>query len=187
MNAAAHRAARLAARRALTALGARWDGLTAARIVIATTPAPKPPRDGAGVLLRHTDADGTWVLLGRRCNRLGGTWANLGGSLDRDEDALAGALRELSEEMLIGASALIGGTIAQVVTTGKSDGGTYTLFVIDVVDAPRLPRRRDLPWEHTDVAWWHESDLHEMDHLHAGFAACWSQVTPVARTLALVP
>ena len=172
MNAAVHRLTRLHARR---------------RHAVTLIPAPrypKTPRDGAGILLRHTDTDGTWVLLGRRTASLGGTWSNLGGSLDAGEAPLAGALRELGEEMLIPAAALIGGTIAHVVTTPKSDGGTYTMFVIDIPTAPRLPRRRDLPWEHTDVAWWFAADLLDGQiALHAGFTACWTHIAPRPLTL----
>ena len=75
------------------------------------TSTTKAPRAAAGVLLRHTDEDGqVWFLVAQRAEwmRNGGTWANVGGFLDRGELALTGALREFTEEMGLPAQALKG-------------------------------------------------------------------------------
>ena len=69
------------------------------------------PRPAAGLLLRYTDRDGVWYLLGKRHRRLGDTWANIGGSLKPGEDPLAGALREFEEELGIDPARLANATI----------------------------------------------------------------------------
>lgn len=130
-------------------------------------------RPAAGVLLRLTDADGDWWLLGKRTARLGGTWSNFGGSLDADETPLAGALRELTEETGITAADLAGATIAAEYQTG-TDAIPYTLFVIDLpaeVNATRVNR------EHDDVDWFHGDDVAALD-LHHGLADHWPTIRP---------
>lgn len=139
-------------------------------------PAPRPAaktrvRPAAGVLLRHHDAEGYWYLLGLRTYRLGGTWANLGGSLERGEDALAGALRELSEETEIRAAALEPGRIVAELQTGSATT-PYTLFVIDV---PEVISDAVLQWEHDELWWWHSEDVPDL-HAHAGLEAAWPAI-----------
>jgi 8-oxo-dGTP diphosphatase len=134
---------------------------------------PKPPRPAAGLLLRCSDFEGDWYLLGLRAEVLGGTWSNIGGSLHSGEHPLVGALREFDEELSVPAAELVGGRIAQVIDCG-TDRVPYTLFVVDV------PRRFDdavLGWENDDLYWFHESEVPTLD-LHAGFARAWAQVTP---------
>lgn len=133
--------------------------------------APRPPRPAAGLLLRYTDpADGTvWFLLGKRARRLGGTWSNIGGSLERGEDALAGALREFDEELAVGAARLVGSTIAAVIDCGDEQV-PYTLFVLDV---PLCFDDADLSWENDDLVWF-RADAVPTLNLHRGFARAWA-------------
>lgn len=135
------------------------------------------PRPAAGLLLRHTDAEGTWVLLGLRAPELGGTWSNIGGSLDRGEDPLAGALREFTEELDLPVSRLAGATLATTIQSGD-EWVPYTLFVLDVPVAFDDAR---LQWEHDDLAWFHADDVHTLD-LHRGFARAWVTLTEGAPT-----
>lgn len=131
----------------------------------------RPPRPAAGLLLRHTDADGTWFLLGRRARSLGGTWSNIGGSLNRGEDALAGAIREFAEETSIPAARLTAGRLVASIECG-TDRVPYTLFVVDV---PVAFDDAVLSWENTDLAWWHVDDVPTLE-VHDGFARAWSEV-----------
>lgn len=135
------------------------------------------PRPAAGLLLRHTDADGIWVLLGLRAPILGGTWSNIGGSLDTGEDPLAGALREFTEELGLPVARLTGATLATSIQSGDAEV-PYTLFVLDV---PVAFNDASLQWEHDDLAWWHADDVHTLP-LHRGFARAWDTLTEGATT-----
>lgn len=75
--------------------------------------APVRPRPAAGLLLRFTDHEGAWYLLGKRNRRLGGTWANIGGYLKSWETPFAGAQREFLEETAIDVTWLTGLTLGQ--------------------------------------------------------------------------
>lgn len=133
---------------------------------------PKPPRPAAGLLLRFTDAEGDWWLLGKRTRRLGGTWSNIGGSLEPDETPLAGALREFYEELDVEVAAIAGGRVTAEVQCGD-ERVPYTLFVVDV---PVCFDDADLSWEHDDLAWFptlEVDDLAVRDRLHRGFARAW--------------
>lgn len=129
---------------------------------------PRAPRPAAGLLLRFTDHEGDWYLLGKRHPDLGGTWANIGGSLDDGEGALVGALREFTEELRLPATVLRGSTIAKVIEV-EHDRVPYTLFVLDV---PVAFDNADLSWEHTDLAWHHVDTVADL-RLHHGFRAEW--------------
>lgn len=129
---------------------------------------PRAPRPAAGLLLRYVDHDGAWFLLGKRHRTLGGTWANIGGSLDRDEHPLSGALREFTEEVGLPPQVLRGATIARVVEAG-SDEVPYTLFVLDV---PTCFDNAVLSWEHTDLQWFLADGVTDLD-LHPAFRAEW--------------
>lgn len=129
------------------------------------------PRPAAGILIRFTDSDGDWWLLGQRAPSLGGTWANLGGSLHPSEDALAGALRELDEEAGLTAADLTDCRLIATMSTG-TDRIPYTLFVLDT---PRLLVDLDLSWEHDDVAWWHGDDVPTLP-LHHRLAPAWPSI-----------
>jgi 8-oxo-dGTP pyrophosphatase MutT (NUDIX family) len=114
----------------------------------------------AGVLVRHTDADGeAHYFLARRsllCHR-GGTWAIPGGALDRDEEPLAGALRELVEETGV---RLDGFEVAEVYEDDHG-GWSYWTLVVDV--AERFPVPTELSWETSEVRWVPRSHLGRME------------------------
>lgn len=149
----------------------RWPPRSAADV-------RRNPRAAAGLLLRHTDAEGVWYLLGHRHAWLGGTWANIGGSLEPGEHPLAAALREFSEELSIGAQGLLGATIAQVIDCGTEER-PYTLFVVDV---PTFFDDVELSWENVDVAWFPPSEIDDLEarhRLHRGFSRAWKEVADV--------
>lgn len=127
------------------------------------------PRPAAGLLLRHTDGEGRWYLLGKRHRRLGGTWANIGGSLKPGESPLVGAVREFHEEVGVDLTRLDPGTIAEVVECG-TQRVPYTLFIVDV--ATRF-HDAELSWENDELAWWHADDVGTLC-LHEGFARAWA-------------
>ena len=113
----------------------------------------------AGILARHTDADGRWYFLARRsehCHR-GGTWAVPGGALDHGESPLDGALREFTEE--------IGPLLDsyQVADVHQDDHGGWSYWTV-VVD---VPRRFDAParlsWETSEARWVPEPDLGRLE------------------------
>ena len=129
---------------------------------------PRSPRPAAGLLPRYTDDTGVWVLLGLRALSLGGTWSNIGGSLEPDEAPLAGAAREFTEEVGLPVTALGPAGIAAAVSCG-TESTPYTLFVVDVTvcidDAV-------LGWENDDLCWWRVEDVAGL-RLHAGFRRAW--------------
>lgn len=133
---------------------------------------PLRPRPAAGLLLRYTDNEGAWYLLGKRHRRLGGTWANIGGSLKRGEAPLAGAIREFHEELAVDVAGL-GATIADVIECGDS-AVPYTLFVLDV---PTWFDDAELSWENDQLCWWHADEIGALA-LHAGFARAWATLHP---------
>lgn len=104
----------------------------------------------AGILVRHTDQHGEpHYFLARRsmlCHR-GGTWAIPGGALDRGEEPLAGALRELVEETGV---TLDGYELAEV-HEDDHGGWSYWTLVVDVVE--RFPVPDELSWETSEVRW----------------------------------
>jgi 8-oxo-dGTP pyrophosphatase MutT (NUDIX family) len=142
--------------------------------VLFRRPDPTVPRHrpAAGILCRHTDRyDGSvWWLLGQRApRRLGGTWANIGGSLESGETPLVGAAREFHEELGIPVANLAGARIATVLECGTPER-PYTLFVLDV---PVCFDDAVLGWENDDVAWWRTPDVATLD-LHPKFALAWA-------------
>lgn len=143
---------------------------------------PKPPRPAAGLLPRYTDADGHWWLLARRCRHLGGTWSNIGGSLEPDEHPLIGALREFHEETAIGASRLAG-RVAGVYDCGAliERDAPYHLFVLDVAEAFD---DAELGWENDALSWFttdRVDDLARRGRLHDGLAAVWPLIRKETR------
>ncbi len=134
-------------------------------------------RPAAGLLLRYTDQDGSWYLLGKRHRRLGGTWANIGGSLKPGEVPLRGAMREFQEELAVDVTELIGATITNVLECGTKQV-PYTMFVIDVAE---WFDDAELSWENDKLYWWHAQEIDSL-RLHAGFARAWTALsTPVPR------
>lgn len=136
-------------------------------------PGPHRPRPAAGLFLRNTDRDGAWYLLGKRHPRLGGTWANIGGSLKHGQDPLAGAIREFHEEVGIDLTGIPDAEITEVV-----DCGTrlvpYTMFVVNTTE-----RFGDveLSWENVALCWWHQDEVDSLQ-LHEGFARAWAFLSP---------
>lgn len=138
---------------------------------------PLRPRPAAGLLLRYTDHEGDWYLLGKRHRRLGGTWANIGGSLHPGEAPLAGAIREFREEVAIDVAGLIGATIADVIKCGDS-AVPYAMFVLDV---PVCFDDAELSWENDELYWFHSGEVDGL-HLHPGFALAWTTLHPTTKT-----
>jgi len=121
------------------------------------------------LLLRYTDQHGDWYLLGKRHRRLGGAWANIGGSLKPGEAALAGAIREFEEEVAVDSARLADATITDVIECG-TDRIPYTLYVVQVLtwfeDA-------ELSWENVALCWWPADEVDSLP-LHGGFARAWT-------------
>ncbi len=128
-------------------------------------------RPAAGLLLRYTNQDGAWYLLGKRHRRLGGTWANIGGSLKPGEAAIRGAMREFQEELAVDVTELAGAEIADVLECG-TERVPYTLFVLDVAS---WFDNAELSWENDELYWWHADDIATLT-LHAGFARAWAEL-----------
>lgn len=134
---------------------------------------PKRPKPAAGLLLTHTDETGAlWVLLGLRSPRLGGTWSNIGGSLEHGELPLVAAFREFHEETRIPANRLLGGQLTAIVDDCGTETRPYTLYVLEVPEAFDDAR---LGWENDDLAWWSAADVDSLA-LHPGFARAWDSL-----------
>lgn len=142
--------------------------------------APRGPRPAAGLLLTHVDRHGVaWILLGKRCRQLGGTWANIGGSLDPGEAPLVGALREFHEELNVPAAALVGSMIMQVIESGTAEK-PYSLFVLD---CPVVIDDAELGWENDDLAWFRADEVDRLarkGRLHPRFALAWTYLKGTA-------
>jgi 8-oxo-dGTP diphosphatase len=130
----------------------------------------------AGVLFVVRFPEGVRVMLQKRSQfaHEGGTWSCAGGALDAGEDALAGALREASEEV---------GTIPEGVTVlGKtvfapSRDWSYTTFVVEVPGEFGASMNFE-----TDAIAWDTLDEVERRPLHAGFAAAWPELRRIIET-----
>src|SRR3954451_23908446 len=114
----------------------------------------------AGVLVRHTDADGNATLfLARRsefCHR-GGTWAIPGGALNHGEEALAGALREFSEEIGVPIEDF---EVAQIYEDDHG-GWSYTTIVLDVPE--RFVPPDAFGWETAEARWGTAQELRQLE------------------------
>jgi 8-oxo-dGTP diphosphatase len=128
----------------------------------------------AGVVFVVRDGGAPVVLLQLRSAMAheGGTWSCPGGAIDEGESPLEAALREASEE--VGEAPepwrLLGEHVFEPATDWR-----YTTAVIEVPH--RFGSSRN--FESDDVRW---STLDEVDHLplHAGFAAAWPHLRPIA-------
>ena len=124
----------------------------------------------AGVVFVVRFPEGARVMLQKRSQfaHEGGTWSCAGGALDAGEDALAGALREASEEV---------GTIPDGITVlgetvfAPSDDWSYTTFVVEVPGEFGASMNFE-----TDAIAWDTLDEVERRPLHAGFAAAWPEL-----------
>jgi 8-oxo-dGTP diphosphatase len=129
----------------------------------------------AGLLLHRVGADGPEVLLQHRAewSHHGGTWGTPGGALHAHEDAAAGALREVCEEL---------GLVPDDVVLGEHSvddhGGWSYTTVIARTRAPALPRA--LTPETLEVRWVPVGELAQLP-LHPGFAATWERVRSIAQ------
>jgi ADP-ribose pyrophosphatase YjhB (NUDIX family) len=94
----------------------------------------------------------------------GGTWAIPGGALQRDEEALDGALREFAEEIGVDLDGY------EVVTVHEDDHGgwSYWTIVLEVASPFDLPTR--LHWETSATAWVTTEELASLE-LHPAFRA----------------
>ncbi len=134
----------------------------------------------AGLLLHRSDDDGDHVLLQHRAewSHFGGTWGLLGGARHNHEPAVAGALREATEE---------GGVAPdQAHVHGRYDeahgGWTYATILAeataDVVAQPTGGESIDVVWHGADA-------VDDLD-LHPGFAGTWPLLRSALRPLTVV-
>jgi 8-oxo-dGTP pyrophosphatase MutT (NUDIX family) len=134
----------------------------------------------AGLLLHRHDGDTDEVLLQHRAtwSHHGGTWGLLGGARQRDEGAVAAALREAGEE---------GGLDAERVTVhGRYDDahGRWSYATVLGSAAPGT-QARPTGGESLDVAWVHVEEVVALP-LHPGFARSWPWLRRALRPLTVV-
>jgi 8-oxo-dGTP pyrophosphatase MutT (NUDIX family) len=122
------------------------------------------------------EGDGPLVLLQLRSAfaHEGGTWSCPGGAIDEGETPLEAALREASEEVGDAPEPwrLLGEHVFEPATDWR-----YTTAVIEV------PRRfgTSMNFESDDVAWLPVDEVGSRP-LHAGFAAAWPHLRPIAES-----
>jgi 8-oxo-dGTP pyrophosphatase MutT (NUDIX family) len=129
----------------------------------------------AGLLLVRDGADGPEVLLQHRAawSHHGGTWGTPGGALHADEEPAAGALREVHEELGLGADDVVLGARS----VDDHGGWSYTT----VLARPARPIEATdlrLDGESAGVAWIPLVALHEVP-LHPGLAGSLSRLRPL--------
>lgn len=130
----------------------------------------------AGVVFTVVDGDDPLVLLQLRSAfaHEGGTWSCPGGAIDEGESPLEAALREASEEVGDAPEPwrLLGEHVFEPATDWR-----YTTAVIQV------PHRfgTSMNFESDDVAWLPVDEVASRP-LHAGFAAAWPHLRPIAAT-----
>ena len=126
----------------------------------------------AGLFLAHTSRSGrTRVLLQHRdpTSQHGGTWGLPGGALAPNEDALACALRETSEEVGIDAAQ------ATVRAQHVDDHGQWSYTTVIATTARREPPDPN-PAESVDARWVAIDTVPTM-HLHPALKAAWPALT----------
>lgn len=135
----------------------------------------------AGVVFVVADGDGPSVLLQLRSpySHEGGTWSCPGGALDAGESAIDGALREAVEE--VGAMPEGWSVLGEHVFAPALEW-SYTTVVVEV------PARFGVPmnFETAAVDWVPVGDV-DGRLLHAGFAAAWPHVRPIAELVRTGP
>ncbi|TYP87243.1 NUDIX domain-containing protein [Blastococcus xanthinilyticus] len=135
-------------------------------------------RAGAAGLLIHRDGTGgPELLLQHRAlwSHHGGTWGTPGGALHVGESAAAGALREVGEELGLGAADVVLGASS----VDDHGGWAYTT----VLARPARPFEAGdlrLDGESDGVAWVALAVLHEVP-LHPGLAASLDRLRPLLR------
>jgi 8-oxo-dGTP diphosphatase len=134
-------------------------------------------RYGAAGLLAHHDGH---VLLQHRAKLTigGGTWGVFGGARNRDEDAIAAALRETTEESTLDTSRVT----VRALMHEDHDGWAYDTVIATV---PALLEVRPASWESRDAAWVPVDEVAGHD-LFAPFAAAWPRLRERLRRPVLV-
>jgi len=109
----------------------------------------------------------------------GGTWSCPGGALEYGEEPLAGALREASEEVGVptDAARLLGQYVFDPAPEWR-----YTTVVVEVDG----PFGLSMNFE-SDAVEWVPTDRVDGRALHAGFAAAWPYVRPIAELAGVDP
>jgi 8-oxo-dGTP diphosphatase len=131
-------------------------------------------RGAAGLLL--TDPARTGVLTQKRAAGVhqGGTWALVGGAIDRGEGPIEAALREAHEE-----AGLAPDTITVLGTIPGADHGSWTYTYV-LAEGERPPEDELAPagvssWE-ADRTLWVDLDLVPELRLHPGLRADWDRL-----------
>jgi 8-oxo-dGTP pyrophosphatase MutT (NUDIX family) len=137
----------------------RWGLFGAAGVVFVR------PRDGGELPLVMLQLRSGW-------SHEGGTWSCPGGALDLGEDPLHGALREASEE--VGVPRDRARVLGKYVFDPAPEW-QYTTVVVEVDG----PFGLSMNFESDAVEWVPTDRVHELP-LHAGFAAAWPHVRPIA-------
>ena len=122
----------------------------------------------AGLLVRHTDSDGTVRYFMQQRGegvQLAGTWSVPGGAMYELETADEGAVREFVEE----AGSLPVGRVVGRHVAEQGDGAWAYTTVIYEVDEQFEP---DENWESSGGRWLTVDEVAELD-LHPGFASAW--------------
>lgn len=129
------------------------------------------PYGAAGLLLTTPGRDR--VLLQRRPEDVhqGGSWACVGGAIERGESPIHAALREAAEEE--GISAAVVRPFEEIVGTRHPDW-SYT-YVLAETSTDEVPGGPSDSWE-SDGTEWHHVDAVEDLELHPAFAADWPEL-----------
>lgn len=126
-------------------------------------------RYGAAGLLLTTE-DRTRTLLQLRSPHVlnPGTWALVGGALERGETPEEAALREAHEE-----AGITGAQVLRTVPGLVHPRWTYT-YVLATTPTPELPRHES--WEASDHAWVLLEEVADTRALHRNLAADWPRL-----------
>lgn len=144
------------------------------------------PHGAAGLLIRHTDNEGTHrFLMQKRAPWVdhGGTWSIPGGAIDAGETPEEGVHREVREEM--------GDTpsLKHVHTHTDDHGGWAYHTVVSQSPHPFIPHGGEDD-EADDHRWMTRHEIDDLGHegeLHPGFAKTWERLRSDGRTAAHVP
>jgi 8-oxo-dGTP diphosphatase len=132
-------------------------------------------RGAAGLLL--TDAARTGVVLQLRSARVhhGGTWALMGGAIERGEDPASAALREAHEEARLDAATV---TVKQTIPGTRHPEWSYTYVLAEAVrpEEPVLPGGST--WEAERTLWVDLDDVPGLD-LHVSLEQDWPALREV--------
>lgn len=137
----------------------------------------------AGLLLRDRAGGQDRVVLQHRAwwSHQGNTWGVPGGARDSDEDEVAAALRETTEEAGIDPAAVR----PTGMVVDDHGGWAYATVLAEPADPAAPPRPRATGGESTDVRWV-DADAVTALPLHPGFAAGWPRLRAAPPPLRLV-